>query len=592
MSTNNNTSNESVNDHSNYKMVFSYKLGNSESFYGAFENKFDGYQNYLPIYDKFFVLSESNYDKVTLNSKYSIEKIEDEIKENIYNCKIENDSTKSTPVFFKYSPLIDPVKIMSGEEDKCSLPLFQDQSDKNNIAYVDGFFYFLSSKLLESHNFTNGNLFYGQHLTIKKELEVDISDEIEYLVSRHYFNENKEQFKISEEFYNCVETFVSNKNKRKICIDNNTDVKNILNDAIESIDDYEHMSELNEVFLKSTTNINDDTINGDITSDLIFESSVENSKNNTGSTNSTNSYDSNSEDDSEYIDDNGDNNSEYSTSDNDSESQGSASDNESESEPPKIVARLSDFPINMIGLECYVDTLDSYIAECDIDNNELTCILLQVIFTLIGYQNAFNFVHNDLHTNNIMYIPTEYDYIFYKYEGQNYKVKTYGKIWKIIDYGRATYQFNGEQMFSSSFGPKGDAATQYNCEPYYNPKKKPIDINYSFDLCRLACSLYEDLFGDDVVDREDLNPIENVILDWCLDYKGRNVIIKNNGEERYEDFKLYKMIARTVHDHIPKAQLSRDIFSQHITKNTKMKKGKTKMVVNIDLIPSYVERIF
>ena len=246
----------------------------------------------------------------------------------------------------------------------------------------------------------------------------------------------------------------------------------------------------------------------------------------------------------------------------------------------------------MIGLECYVDTLDSYISECDIDNDEMTCILLQVIFTLIGYQKTFNFVHNDLHTNNIMYIPTEYDYVFYKYEGHNYKVKTYGKIWKIIDYGRATYQFNGEQMFSSSFAPKGDAATQYNCEPYYNPKKKPVDINYSFDLCRLACSLYEDLFGDDVVDRSDLNPIENVIVDWCLDYKGRNVLIKNNGEERYEEFKLYKMIARTVHDHVPKKQLSREIFNQYITKNTKMKKGKTKIVVNIDNIPSYVERVF
>ena len=594
MSTNNNTSNESVNDHSNSdsKMVFSYKLGNSESFYGDFESKFDGYQNYLPIYDKFFVLSESNYNKVTLNNKYSIEKLEDKIKENIYNCKImsENDSTESTPVFFKYSPLVDPVKIMGGEEDKCPLPLFQDQSDKNNIAYVDGFFYFLSSKLLESHNFTNGNLFYGQHLTIKKELEVDISDEIEYLVSRDYFNENKESFNISQEFYDYIETAVSNKNKRRLHIDrddsdNNLNVLNLLNDTVESIDNYQNMTEINEVFIAN------ETLDVCTEQNLIFESSFE--KSNTEKTNSTtSSYDSNSEDDS---DDNNSANTDDEYSENslsDDDSEGSDLDSDNESEVPKIVARLSDFPINMIGLECYVDTLDSYIAECDIDNNELTCILLQVIFTLIGYQKAFNFVHNDLHTNNIMYIPTEYDYIFYKYEGHNYKVKTYGKIWKIIDYGRATYQFNGEQMFSSSFGPKGDAATQYNCEPYYNPKKKPLDVNYSFDLCRLACSLYEDLFGDDVVDREDLNPIENVILDWCLDYKGRNVLIKNNGEERYEDFKLYKMIARTVHDHIPKAQLSRDIFSQHITKNTKMKKGKTKMVVNIDVIPSYVERVF
>lgn len=186
-----------------------------------------------------------------------------------------------------------------------------------------------------------------------------------------------------------------------------------------------------------------------------------------------------------------------------------------------------------------------------------------------------------------MYIPTEIDFIYYKYNDEYYKVKTYGKLWKIIDYGRATYKFNGETMFSNSFNSKGDAATQYNCEPYYNPKKKPVDVNFSFDLCRLACSLYEDLFDDEVVDRDDLNPIENVIVDWCLDYKGRNVLIKKNGEERYEGFKLYKMIARTVHDHTPVNQLSRDIFKEHITKNTKMKKGKKKSVVNIDVIPEY-----
>lgn len=596
MSTNNFSKND-TNDKNHSKLAFSYKLGNTETVYGDHASNFDGYQNYLPIYDKFFVMDETNCNKITLNSTYAITNLETKIKENIYLCKTKSktESIELTPVFFKYSPLIDPIKYMGGEEEILPLPQFQDASDKNNVAYVDGFFYFLSSKLLEAHNFTNGNLFYGQHLTIKKELEVDISDEIEYLVTRDNFNKNKTSFNISEEFYNSIETFVSNKNKRRLCIETTSKDENILGDSIESIDNYEHMNELNEVFLSSNSNNNSTTTNdandASTTNTLIFESST-NKNDSRDDTNSTNSYDSDSEDDTDddanfansENDSDGSDNSEF-----DSNSEGSSDD---ESEVPKIVARLADFPINMIGLECYVDTLDSYISECDIDNDEMTCILLQVIFTLIGYQKAFNFVHNDLHTNNIMYIPTEYDYVFYKYEGHNYKVKTYGKIWKIIDYGRATYQFNGEQMFSSSFAPKGDAATQYNCEPYYNPKKKPVDINYSFDLCRLACSLYEDLFGDDVVDRRDLNPIENVIVDWCLDYKGRNVLIKNNGEERYEEFKLYKMIARTVHDHVPKKQLSREIFNQHITKNTKMKKGKTKIVVNIDNIPSYVERVF
>ena len=240
----------------------------------------------------------------------------------------------------------------------------------------------------------------------------------------------------------------------------------------------------------------------------------------------------------------------------------------------------------MIGLECYKDTLDAYLSEIEIDEGELTAILLQVVFSLIVYQQAFQFVHNDLHTNNIMYISTPYEYIYYTYNSKIYKVKTYGKIWKIIDYGRAIYKFNGETMFSSDFSDDGYAATQYNCEPYLNPKKKRVNPNSSFDLCRLACSIYEDLWEDKVVNRSDLNTVENLILDWCMDYKGRNVLIKKNGEERYENFKLYKMIARTVHDHIPKNQLSREIFSKYITTNIDNESDKCLMI-NIDTIPDY-----
>ena len=49
---------------------------------------------------------------------------------------------------------------------------------------------------------------------------------------------------------------------------------------------------------------------------------------------------------------------------------------------------------------------------------------------------------------------------------------------------------------SDSFHPKGDAATQYNCEPYLNSKKPRLEPNASFDLCRLGCSLY-DFFVDE-----------------------------------------------------------------------------------------------
>ena len=57
----------------------------------------------------------------------------------------------------------------------------------------------------------------------------------------------------------------------------------------------------------------------------------------------------------------------------------------------------------------------------------------------------FEFTHNDLHTNNIMFNKTEKKFINYYYNGKYYKVPTYGKIYKIIDYGRSIYKFKGKK---------------------------------------------------------------------------------------------------------------------------------------------------
>ena len=90
-----------------------------------------------------------------------------------------------------------------------------------------------------------------------------------------------------------------------------------------------------------------------------------------------------------------------------------------------------------------------------------------------------------------------------------------------------------------------------------------------------------DLIIDDDKDIDELDdPISNLIIDWCKDDKGRNVLYKSNAEERYPGFKLYKMIARTVHNHIPSKQLERDIFSGYRVAKSKLNK-KTR-IINID----------
>jgi hypothetical protein len=221
------------------------------------------------------------------------------------------------------------------------------------------------------------------------------------------------------------------------------------------------------------------------------------------------------------------------------------------------------------------------------DDNTCASALFQIIMTLLVYQKAFHFTHNDLHTNNIMYKNTTLPYLYYQYNGQKYKVPTYGKIYKIIDFGRGIYTFQKHIFCSDSFSSSGDASTQYNFGPFMNENKPLLEPNYSFDLCRLGCSIY-DFVIDDEDTYEELDDFQKTIYRWCTDDSGKNILYMKNGEERYPNFKLYKMIARTVHNHRPENQLSYPFFSQFEMKEKPMKKKKDLDILNIDEIPCYV----
>ena len=85
--------------------------------------------------------------------------------------------------------------------------------------------------------------------------------------------------------------------------------------------------------------------------------------------------------------------------------------------------------------------------------------------------------------------------------------------------------------------------------------------------------------------KERLDPLQSLISDWCHDDNGKNILYKKNGEERYPEFKLYKMIVRTVHNHIPEKQLKKEIFKKYISSKRKIKNGK---IINIDVMESMI----
>ena len=211
-------------------------------------------------------------------------------------------------------------------------------------------------------------------------------------------------------------------------------------------------------------------------------------------------------------------------------------------------------------------TFDSFLETGDITIEELESAICQIIITLYVYQKMFDFTHNDLHTNNIMYVTTEVPFIVYTIMGKTYKIPTFGKIYKIIDFGRSIYKFKDTLLCSDSFSINGTAHTQYNFGPFLNPEKKQIEPNKSFDLCRLACSIF-DFICDDInkVDEyRTATPVYDLIFSWLYDDKGRNILYKSNGDDKYPGFKLYKMISRIVHNHLPEKQFDHKVFDKFI----------------------------
>ena len=625
-------------------------------------------QNFIPLYSTFFSLNDTNYNSINLNQTFSVQSIvypefeeegQDRHFKNIATASVkkmaDDDTVVDVPVFFKFSPLLDPIKYLAGSYDtrneallhlpelhSLPIPLSTNSSpdkssdkdkenhychskvlDTNNSAYVDGFFSYLSSQLLHTHDFIHGIDFYGSYLAIQKDFIVNIFDDQEYLMKNEFFKDKNGLLFYYDESE--CEKFLewSQERRDKKCKQTkslNSKIK-ILN-AVEIVAEELHQEQpqqpqqaqqadgnnvLEELALVDVSNsdifnIDDDKeeeeeegakkeqdenknnaikIGGGCDSDDASSSSSCSSR----SSHTTNESLYNMSDSESVGSDHSSDSSDYNSEDETEEG-----DKGEEGEEEEILnATIYNFPVEVIALERCKQTLDDLMVEDALSDEEWEAALMQIVMTLATYQKAFAFTHNDLHTNNVMFNGTDKKFIYYLFNKKHYKVPTFGRIFKIIDFGRAIYRFNSKLVCSDSFHKSGDAATQYNCEPYYNDKKPIVEPNYSFDLCRLGCSLF-DFFIDDIdeVDAEcKKSRLVALIVDWITDDNGRNILYKQSGIDRYPDFKLYKMIARTVHNKVPSQQLLKHaVFTQYEIPQKSVKKSMT--VLDIDAIPSYI----
>jgi len=520
-------------------------------------------QHYQPLYKVFFEMNQKNSEILSFNHKYHMVGL-NQVQEN-------EGKTMDKPIFNKFSPLLDPYRYMIGKYDiddprNTTLPSLESTLEQcnqkllsyHNASYIDGFFCFLTSIVLNHHHIKHGLDYYGSYLGIQEKFRVNIADDLEYLRNSSFFNEQIGKLFYIEDRENSSSFQLfpvlgnSRKNKQKLDI-GNEELNIECDDLSLIVDDNEYVQEstdLETIYSKSSKNSSISSMSSDSNSELNYSSEEEES---------IHSEDSQESEDSED------------------------SEESEESEDEELFAYIHNFPIQMISMEKCHGTLDDLFADDKVDEKSGASILFQIVMILLIYQKMYSFTHNDLHTNNIMYIETDEEFLHYTYDNKHYKVPTYGKIFKIIDFGRAIFKFQGKTFCSDSFAKDGDAVTQYNCEPFMNSKRPRLEPNNSFDLCRLGSSLFD--FVMDIDDKEEeLDELQKTIKRWCLDDNGKNILYKRNGEERYPSFKLYKMIARSVHNHTPEKQLDYDYFKQYMVDEM------VESCVNIDMLPCYINK--
>lgn len=605
---------------SNHATINYEKRKNSELFKSFQEKKelsFSSVQNYSPIFNKFFSLTPNNFNSINLNNKFYIFDIKNSLEhsDNLYTSLvkgIDNEKVLEKEVFFKFAPLIDPFKFLIGkyninDEALYTLPKLNNAIssvhpkllDENNASYVDAFFSYLSSKLIHNYRFVNGVDFYGSFLGIKQNFKLNVIDDIEYLNQSDFFNKNKNVAFEIEDY-----SFVLNENDKPtlapIKIEHNISNKSLI--SVQSINEnlYEDLfvsgsssdsacETENSIQILTEENLREHTL--DLV-DMTNSKELSDHKTTTIKSGSTcSSRTSHTSDENSSKCDNQDeesHSSDWESNSNSNSENNSDNNSDSSSEEQSVEVVIPRFPVNIICMENCKSTFDDLILNEDLSQEEWLSAFMQIIMILITYQKCFSFTHNDLHTNNVMYVETEKKYLYYCFNKKHYRIPTFGKIFKIIDFGRSIYKFDGKLFCSDSFQPGADAATQYNTEPYFNEKKPRLEPNYSFDLCRLACSIFdyviEDL--DEVSDLNACTPVVRLVYEWCLDDNGINILYKNNGVERYPDFKLYKMIARCVHNHTPQAQLERKEFKMFQVSKKDIPKTLIEKIINIDEMPN------
>ena len=127
-----------------------------------------------------------------------------------------------------------------------------------------------------------------------------------------------------------------------------------------------------------------------------------------------------------------------------------------------IYAEFEKYPTMLIFQKEHKGVMDDLLEGEEKEDEDWetrwTAWTFQIIAALCAAQAVLGFTHNDLHTNNIVWEDTDQSWIFYKDRaGDVWRIPTYGKIFRIIDFGRAIFRVGEKWFVSDDYEEGGDA---------------------------------------------------------------------------------------------------------------------------------------
>ncbi len=475
-------------------------------------------QPYFPPIEKLFKSSE-----LECLAEYGI-KFDDYVAAILTPSKIRTSSGLLKDVHRKTTMLVSPYKWMRGEYGtRLGLPSSLEQATSamhkiqgpNNAAYVGA----IISGVLSQTGCEHFPKVFGMFTGTTTEHTIDISDDYGELCDRNWFSQNigkMFEIKLSDDIKDATE-FKHTRTSRAVLqlgeVTNMVDVSELEVEHIENVE----MGEISNVLHDEHLQEDDASDSSSVSTSYIFGV-----------------HSCECSDDEE--------------------------DEEDGDDEPFAWATFKDVPVQVTLMEKCEGTLYELLMLNPETEKHLAWIS-QVIFALAYAQRTIGLTHNDLHANNVMYNPTDKEFCYYNCGGVLYRVPTYGYIIKIIDFERgiASIKITGMRdpklFMSDHFCVDEEAGGQYNFGDYHLSKFPELKPNPSFDLVRLATSLYWDLFSEPQPD----NLLYTLFKKWLTLDDGSSILFgkKEPRHDRYHGFHLYKAISRHCKDNaVPRKEIA------------------------------------